>query len=127
MSKSRILVVEDNPTDMKLVSDVLEWSGYEIVKAMTPGAALKAIQISRPDLILMDIALAGMDGLALVRQLKADESTRRIPVVAVTAFAMKGDEQTAMDAGCNGYITKPIDTRRLAGQIASLLVPGCQP
>jgi CheY-like chemotaxis protein len=74
-----------------------------------------------PDLILMDIALPGMDGLTLTRLLKADERTRHIRVVALTAFAMKGDEQKALDAGCDGYITKPIDTRALPGEVAGIL------
>ena len=74
-----------------------------------------------PDLILMDIALPGMDGLTLTRKLKADERLRHVPVVALTAFAMKGDYEKAVAAGCSGYITKPIDTRKLPEQVAELL------
>ena len=74
-----------------------------------------------PELILMDIALPGMDGLTLARKLKADKRTRHIPIVALTAFAMKGDDQKAFDAGCDGYITKPIDTRKLPEQVVEWL------
>jgi len=77
-----------------------------------------------PDLILMDIALPGMDGLTFTRHLKADARTRHIRIVALTAFAMKGDEQKARDAGCDGYITKPIDTRALPGEVAGILARG---
>jgi len=121
MSNERILVVDDNPANMKLVSDLLEWSGYQISKAMNAEQALEAIRQTKPDLILMDISLPGMDGLTLTRKLKADDATKRIRIVALTAFAMKGDEQKAFDAGCDGYITKPIDTRKLPDQIARVL------
>jgi CheY-like chemotaxis protein len=113
--------VDDNPTNLKLVADVLEFDGYHIRKAIDAEAALLLIEHSPPDLILMDIALPGMDGLALTRKLKADKKTRRICIVALTAFAMKGDDQKARDAGCDGYITKPIDTRKLPVQVADFL------
>jgi CheY-like chemotaxis protein len=121
MSNERILVVDDNPANLKLVSDLLEWSGYRISKAMDAEQALEVIRQAPPDLILMDIALPGMDGLMLTRRLKADDATKHIRVVALTAFAMKGDEQKASDAGCDGYITKPIDTRSLPDQVARCL------
>lgn len=118
MSGLRILVVDDHPTNLKLVSDVLQFEGYEIVKAADAEEAQDIVQAMPPDLILMDIALPGMDGLTLTRKLKADENTRHIVVVALTAFAMKGDEERAREAGCDGYITKPIDTRKLPTQVA---------
>jgi CheY-like chemotaxis protein len=121
MSNERILVVDDNPSNLKLVSDLLEWSGYQISKAMDAEQALDAIRQAPPDLILMDIALPGMDGLTLTRKLKADAATKHIRVVALTAFAMKGDEQKAFDAGCDGFISKPIDTRTLPDQVARCL------
>ena len=121
MSDACILVVDDNPTNLKLVSDVLAFDGYRILKAADAEAAQEIIQAARPDLILMDIALPGMDGLTLTRQLKADEQTRQIVIVALTAFAMKGDEIKAREAGCDGYITKPFDTRTLSGTIADYL------
>lgn len=117
----KILVVDDNHTNLKLVSDLLAFEGYDILKAVDAEEAQVVITDTLPDLILMDIALPGMDGLTLTRKLKADERTRHIRIVALTAFAMKGDEQKALDAGCDGYIAKPINTRTLPGQVAELL------
>lgn len=124
MSGARILVVDDNPTNLKLVSDVLEYDGYQILKAVDAEAALEIVKSHPPDLILMDIALPGMDGLTLTRLLKGDGNTRTIVIVALTAYAMKGDDQKAHDAGCDGYITKPIDTRRLSDTVAGYLRRG---
>ena len=121
LKPATILVVDDNPTNLKLVSDLLEFEGHQIIKAMDAEQAQEILQQSLPELILMDIALPGMDGLSLTRKLKADERTRHIIIAALTAFAMKGDDQKALDAGCDGYITKPIDTRNLPGQVARLL------
>jgi len=121
MKPARILVVDDNPTNLKLVSDVLEFEGHEILKAVDAEEAQVILARTLPDLILMDIALPGMDGLTLTRQLKAEERTRGIRIVALTAFAMKGDDEKAKAAGCDGYITKPIDTRKLPEQVAALL------
>ena len=119
--KPIILVVDDNPTNLKLVSDMLEFEGYHLLNAGDAEEAQVVIQRTRPDLIFMDIALPGMDGLTLTRKLKAEPLTKDILIIALTAFAMKGDDQKALDAGCDGYITKPIDTRRLPGQVAELL------
>jgi len=121
MNGARILVVDDNNTNLKLVSDVLGFDGYQILKASDAESAQSIIRDTPPDLILMDIALPGMDGLTLTRLLKADEATRHIIVVALTAFAMKGDEAKARAAGCDGYITKPIDTRTLPDAVAGYL------
>ena len=118
---AKILVVDDNPINLKLVSDVLAFEGHDILKAVDAEEALIVLAATLPDLILMDIALPGMDGLTLTRKLKADERTRHIRIVALTAFAMKGDDQKAFDAGCDGYITKPIDTRKLPVQVAEWL------
>jgi CheY-like chemotaxis protein len=117
----KILVVDDNATNLKLVSDLLEFEGYEILRAADAEAALVVLADARPDLMLMDIALPGMDGLTLTRKLKADARTSQIRIVALTAFAMKGDDQKASDAGCDGYITKPINTRTLPAQVAEYL------
>jgi CheY-like chemotaxis protein len=119
--KPIILVVDDYPTNLKLVSDILEFEGYHLLKAGDAEEAQTVIQRTLPDLIFMDIALPGMDGLTLTRKLKAEPLTKDILIIALTAFAMKGDDQKALDAGCDGYITKPIDTRRLPGQVAELL------
>jgi len=119
--KHQILVVDDNPTNLKLAVDVLECAGHHVQRAVDAEQALLVLQHTNPDLILMDIALPGMDGLALTRKLKADPATSHIHIIALTAFAMKGDEQKAREAGCDGYITKPIDTRLLPEQVARCL------
>jgi CheY-like chemotaxis protein len=121
MKNARILVVDDNPVNLKLASDVLEFADYQVITAENAEEALAVLRERPPDLILMDIALPGMDGLTLTRQIKADPATRHIVIVALTAFAMKGDDQKAKEAGCDGYITKPIDTRKLADQIGEIM------
>jgi len=118
---ARILIVDDNPTNLKLASQVLEVEGCTVDQAADAEQAQEMLQHMTPDLILMDIALPGMDGLTLTRKLKTDEKLRHIPVVAMTAFAMKGDDRKALDAGCDGYITKPIDTRKFPQQVAAFL------
>ena len=120
---ARILIVDDNSVNLKLATDVLEMEGYAVEKAVDAEQAQELLKSATPDLILMDIALPGMDGLTLTRKLKADERLKDVPVVAMTAFAMKGDEQKALAAGCDGYITKPIDTRKLPQQVAAYLLP----
>jgi CheY-like chemotaxis protein len=122
MRGHRILVVDDNATNLKLACSVLELAGYAVEGAYDADEALRLIDKAPPQLILMDIGLPGMDGLTLTRKLKSHEKTRQIRIVALTAFAMKGDEQRMLDAGCDGYIAKPIDTRALAGQVAGYLV-----
>jgi CheY-like chemotaxis protein len=119
--KKRILVVDDNPRNLKLAFDVLEDAGYEVVEAVNAEEAQSMIDRNLPDLILMDIALPGMDGLTLTRKIKANERTRHIRIIALTAFAMKGDDQKALAAGCDGYITKPIDIHQLPLQVAEIL------
>ena len=120
--KARILVVDDNALNRKLAGDLLEIEGYEVQYCEDAEQVVQVLSgIELPDLVLMDISLPGMDGLTLTRQLRSQPRFASMPIVAVTAFAMKGDEQKALDAGCNGYITKPIDTRRLPGQVAQYL------
>jgi CheY-like chemotaxis protein len=116
-----ILVVDDNPTNLKLVSDVLEAEGFSILRAADAEVARSIVDTESVDLILMDIALPGMDGLALTRILKADERSQHIKIVALTAFAMKGDDLRARAAGCDGYITKPIDTRTIGASVREYL------
>ena len=118
----RILVIEDNPDNQLLASAVLERDGFLVDVAESAEAALRTIGLRRPNLILMDIQLAGEDGLSLTRQLKDDASTASIPVVALSAHAMVGDRQAALSAGCSGYITKPIDTRHFVDQVKAFLV-----
>ncbi len=117
----RILVVDDNPRNLKLAFDVLEDAGYEVVEAKDAEEAQIMIDRNLPDLILMDIALPGMDGLTLTRKIKANARTKHIRIIALTAFAMKGDDQKALAAGCDGYITKPIDIHQLPVQVAEIL------
>ena len=117
----RILLVEDNPANQLLASAVLERDGFEVVVAESAHDAEREITRHKPDLILMDIQLPEMDGLAFTRQLKADPMTASIAVVAMTAHAMVGDEADALAAGCAGYIAKPIDTRTLGEQVRSFL------
>ncbi|PYL76224.1 MAG: response regulator [Verrucomicrobia bacterium] len=119
--KKRILVVDDNPRNLKLAFDVLEDAGYAVVEAVNAEEAQSMIDRNLPDLILMDIALPGMDGLTLTRKIKANERTKHIRIIALTAFAMKGDDQKALAAGCDGYITKPIDIHQLPVQVAEIL------
>ncbi len=119
--KARILIVDDNPVNLKLASEVLECEGYEVDRAIDAEAAQQLLAQRTPDLILMDIALPGMDGLALTRLIKSDESLCNIPVIAMTAFAMKGDEERTREAGCDGYIAKPIDIRSFAITVADHL------
>lgn len=121
MNAARILVVDDNPTNSKLVSDLLEFEGHIILKAADAEEALTILKEILPDLILMDISMPGMDGLTLTRKLKADPRTAHIRIVALTASAMKGDDRKAFEAGCDGYITKPVDTRAFPGQVAAFL------
>jgi CheY-like chemotaxis protein len=119
--EGRILVVDDNPTNLKLACDVLEMVGYRISRAVDASTALDAVEREHPELILMDIELPGIDGLTLTRMIKGAPGTGSIAIVALTAFAMKGDDQKALDAGCDGYISKPIDTRSLPLFLAEIL------
>ena len=118
---SRILIVDDNPINLKLAADVLEAASFAIDRAVDAEQAQRVLGDAVPDLILMDIALPGMDGLTLTRKLKADPRFEDIPIIALTASAMKGDDRKALEAGCISYITKPIDTRTLAQQVQAVL------
>jgi len=118
-----ILVVEDNPANQMLIQFTLEAGGYEVDVAGSAQEALVSLERRQPDLILMDIQLPGQDGLSLTRQLKADPAVKAIPVVALTARAMVGDRELCLAAGCSGYISKPIDTRAIADEIARFLSP----
>lgn len=127
MNVAHILVVDDNPSNSKLVSATLKFAGYQISVAEDAEIAQRMISASQFDLILMDISLPGMDGLTLTRLLKVDEKTSHIPIIALTALAMNGDEKKAFAAGCDGYITKPINTRLLPQQVSSYLSAGDLP
>lgn len=116
-----ILVVEDNEVNQLLTASVLEREGFEVELAASSAQAMELLDDRKPDLILMDIQLPGMDGLALTRLLKADPATANITVVALTAHAMSGDREQTLAAGCAGYISKPIDTRTFGGQVREFL------
>ena len=115
---ARVLIVDDNPTNLKLVTYVVKAQGYDVDTAGDAQAALAAIAANKPACVLMDLQLPGIDGLELTRRLKADPKTKDIAVIAVTAYAMKGDREKAIEAGCDDYVTKPIDTRTLPAVIA---------
>ncbi len=121
MSAPLILIVEDNETNQMLTSAVLQRDGYRVVVAGNADEARHHLERETPQLILMDVQLPGEDGLAFTRQLKRNPATSSIPIVAVTAHAMHGDSDLAIEAGCSGYIAKPIDTRALAEQVRRYL------
>jgi two-component system, cell cycle response regulator DivK len=118
-----ILVVEDNPVNMRLVRLILRTKGFEVNEAVTGHDALSKLRANRPDLILLDMQLPGMDGFTLAAMLKSDAHTRAIPLVAVTAYAMKGDAERILAAGCDAYLRKPIDDAELIEVIERCLGP----
>jgi len=123
MVNRTVLVVEDNDMNMQLVEYLLEEGGYNIVKAASGEEALSITRETDapPDLILMDIHLPGMDGLSVVREMKSDHRTRKIPILALTAHAMRGDKDRFLEAGCDGYISKPIDVKTFLSSLEQYL------
>src|SRR5215472_7182237 len=121
MSAPKILLIEDNPLNKELASDLLEANGFEVIFTETAEDGLRLAKQLMPDLILMDISLPGMDGLCATKTLKADPATRHLTVVGLTAHAMKGDKGIALDAGCDGYLTKPINTRTFVDTIKDFI------
>lgn len=117
-----ILIVDDNATNLKLATFLLAARGHDVRTATNAREAIAAIEHEVPRLILMDLQMPGMDGLMLTRLLKSDPRTSGIRILAVTAYAMKGDEEKARAAGCDGYVAKPIDTRTLPDTVARLLM-----
>jgi CheY-like chemotaxis protein len=119
---ARVLVVEDNDMNMQLVEYLLEEGGYQIVKAASGEDALSIARGGEPvDLILMDIHLPGIDGLSVVHEMKADDRTKSIPILALTAHAMRGDRDRFLEAGCDGYISKPIDVKTFLTSVRQYL------
>jgi two-component system cell cycle response regulator DivK len=118
---ARLLIVEDNPTNLTLATFLLESAGHAVLTATDAEGGLALARAERPDLILMDIQLPGMDGLEATAQLKGDDVTRAIPVIALTALAMKGDEERIRAAGCDGYIAKPMRYQEFLATIATQL------
>jgi len=123
MTHERILIVDDQPQNLKLARVVLEQAGYLVATAEDAEQAMRQLQASKPRLILMDLQLPGLDGLALTRRLKADPAYRDMVIVALTAYAMKGDDTKAFAAGCDGYLTKPVDIDNLVAVVARHLEP----
>jgi len=124
MPNKRILVVEDDLMNMRLAQHVLEVEGYTVVKAATGQEALKQIESTLPDLILMDLQLPDIDGMTLVRILRAKAITRDTTILALTAYAMKGDREKILQIGCNDYISKPINVREFINTVRGYLDPG---
>ena len=118
----KILIVEDNAANMTLAKFLLQSAGYTVLSATDAETGLTLARNEQPDLVLMDIQLPGMDGLTATALLKGDEATRAIPVIALTALAMKGDEQRIRAAGCDGYIAKPLAYREFLAAISAQLV-----
>ena len=124
MTAPRVLVVDDNAMNIELVRHVLEHDGFTVASACDAHEALQCIDGFRPELILMDIQMPGMDGIELTRRLKADPQRQHIVIVAFTAYAMQGDEAKMRAAGCDGYLSKPIDVHTIAASLRSLLRAG---
>ena len=121
MAGENILIVEDNPLNLELITDILEANGYVITTAINGAGALKLVDVETPDLILMDIQLPGLDGLTVTGMIKEKPGFDKVPIIALTAHAMRGDEEKAREAGCDGYISKPIDTRSITNTIRGYL------
>jgi two-component system, cell cycle response regulator DivK len=120
MSK-KVLIVEDNELNMKLFNDLLEAHGYQTIKTASGVEAVDLARSQSPDLILMDIQLPEVSGLEVIRWLKADEALKKIPVVAITAFAMKGDEEKIRAEGCEAYLSKPISVVKFLETVRNFL------
>jgi two-component system cell cycle response regulator DivK len=120
MSK-RILVVEDHEENRRLLRDLLTSVGYELIEAVTGEEGLELAEAEVPELILMDIQLPGMDGYEVTRRIKGNPALRHIPIIAVTSYALSGDDQKALEAGCDAYVTKPFDPAELLAKIQEFL------
>ncbi|MFH1216131.1 MAG: response regulator [Pseudomonadota bacterium] len=121
MSEKKILVIEDNELNLKLVHTLLELGGFLVLEATNAEKGIMIAKQELPDLILMDIQLPGLDGLSAAKAIKSDPRTAHIPIIAVTSFAMESDEEKAQTAGCTGYISKPINTRTFVNDVIRFL------
>jgi two-component system, cell cycle response regulator DivK len=117
----RILIVEDMPDNRQIIRDLLTSAGYELIEAIDGVAGVAAALAHRPDLILMDIQLPALDGYEATRRIKANPETSGIPVIAVTSYALSGDEAKAREAGCDGYVAKPFSPRQLLAEVRAFL------
>ena len=122
MANKTVLVIEDNEMNMKLARSLLQIGKYNVLEAFDAENGIQLAREHHPDLILMDIQLPGMDGLTATREIKNDPAVKDITIIALTSYAMEGDEKKAMDAGCAGYIAKPIDTRSFLETLGKFLV-----
>jgi CheY-like chemotaxis protein len=121
MPGEKVLIVEDNPLNMELVADILEAAGYSVLQATDAEKGIALARAEKPQVILMDVSLPGLDGLSATMMLKREPATKGIPVIALTSHAMKGDEAKARAAGCEEYLPKPINTRSLPQVVARLI------
>jgi len=121
MTRNKVLIIEDNLLNLELATDLLEANGFIVSSAQTAEEGLRMAREILPDLVLMDFGLPGMDGLSATKNLKANPATCHVAVVGLTAHAMKGDEAIALKAGCDGYLTKPIDTRTFIATITRFI------
>jgi two-component system cell cycle response regulator DivK len=119
----RILVIDDHEDNRKILNDLLASAGYEIVEAVTGREGVAMARLHHPDLILMDIQLPEMDGYEATRLIKADSNTELIPIIAVTSYALSGDDAKAFAAGCTGYVTKPFSPRQLLAKVRDHIGP----
>ncbi len=119
----RILVIEDQEDNRRILRDLLTSAGYEIIEALTGEAGVLAAETQRPDLILMDIQLPGLDGYEATRRIKGNPALRPIPIIAVTSYALSGDEVKAREAGCDAYVTKPFSPRALLARVLQFISP----
>jgi CheY-like chemotaxis protein len=121
MTGNKILIIEDNILNLELATDLLEANGFVVASAPTAEEGLRLAREMLPDLVLMDFGLPGMDGLSATKNLKTDPATRHLTIVGLTAHAMMGDEELALNAGCDGYLTKPINTRTFVATVKKFL------
>jgi CheY-like chemotaxis protein len=121
MIGAKVLIVEDNPVNLRLAQFVLERKGFAVTKAANASECFAQLEKGVPDLILMDIQLPGEDGLSVTRKIRANPKLKRIVIVALTAHAMTGDREKILAAGCDGYLAKPMDPQRLAGEVDAYL------
>ena len=122
MLPEKILIVEDNPQNMKVVEMTLRPHGYSLIKATNGEEALMAVSREEPDLVIMDVQIPKIDGLEVTRKLRRMPAFSHIPIIAVTAYAMKGDKEKAIEAGCDAYLSKTVDTRELPKVVAEMLL-----
>ncbi len=127
MTGKKILLIEDNLLNLQLVTDLLEVNGFLVTSATTAEEGLRLARAQLPDLVLMDFSLPGMDGLTATQNLKANPATRHLRVVGLSANAMRGDEEAALKAGCQAYLTKPINCRTFVATVTQFIATACLP